>query len=116
VGKRWVLSSTFVYSSGNAVTFPQGKYLIDGQTVFYYGVRNSDRTPAAHRLDFSATLEGKPNKRFKSSWNFGVYNLYNRKNPFSIEFTDNPNNISQTNAVQTSLFGIVPSVTWNFKF
>lgn len=116
LGKRWVLSSTFVYSSGNAVTFPQGKYLIDGQTVFYYGVRNSDRTPAAHRLDFSATLEGKPNKRFKSSWNFGVYNLYDRKNPFSIEFRDNPNNISQTNAVQTSLFGIVPSVTWNFKF
>lgn len=115
-GKRWIFSSTFVYSSGNAVTFPIGKYVLDGQTVFYYGERNSSRTPDFHRLDVSATLEGKPNKKFKSSWNFGIYNLYNRKNPFSIEFQDNPDNTSQTQAVQTSLFGIIPSVTWNFKF
>ncbi len=115
-GKRWVFSSTFVYSTGNAVTFPIGKYNIDGQTVFLYGERNSNRTPDFHRLDFSATLEGKPNKRYKSSWNFGVYNLYNRKNPFAINFRDNPDNTTQTQAVQTSLFGIIPSVTWNFKF
>ncbi|TKC10928.1 TonB-dependent receptor [Pedobacter polaris] len=115
-GKRWIFSSTFVYSSGNAVTFPIGKYNIDGQTVFYYGERNGSRTPDFHRLDVSATLEGKPNKKFKSSWNFGIYNLYNRKNPFSIDFKDNPDNTSQTQAVQTSLFGIIPSVTWNFKF
>lgn len=115
-GKRWIFSSTFVYSSGSAVTFPIGKYNLDGQTIFYYGERNGNRTPNFHRLDFSATLEGKPNKKFKSSWNFGVYNLYNRKNPFSIEFQDNPDNSSQTQAVQRSLFGIIPSVTWNFKF
>ncbi|WP_394343156.1 TonB-dependent receptor [Pedobacter frigiditerrae] len=115
-GKRWIFSSTFVYSSGNAVTFPIGKYNLDGQTVFYYGERNANRTPDFHRLDVSATLEGKPNKKFKSSWNFGICNLYNRKNPFSIDFKDNPDNTSQTQAVQTSLFGIIPSVTWNFKF
>jgi hypothetical protein len=115
-GKRWIFSSTFVYSSGNAVTFPIGKYVLDGQTVFLYGDRNSSRTPDFHRLDVSATLEGKPNKKFKSSWNFGIYNLYNRKNPFSIDFQDNPDNTTQTQAVQTSLFGIIPSVTWNFKF
>lgn len=115
-GKRWVFSSTFVYSSGSAVTFPQGKYVIDGKTVFYYGTRNSNRTPASHRLDVSATLESKSTKKFKSSWNFGVYNLYGRKNPFSIEFMDNPDNPTQTQAVQTSLFGMIPSVTWNFKF
>jgi hypothetical protein len=115
-GKRWVFSSTFVYSSGSAVTFPIGKYNLDGQTVFYYGERNGSRTPDFHRLDFSATLEGKPNRKFKSSWNFGVYNLYNRKNPFSIEFRDNPDNLSQTQTVKRSLFGIIPSVTWNFKF
>jgi hypothetical protein len=115
-GKRWVFSSTFVYSSGSAVTFPQGKYVIDGKTVFYYGTRNSNRTPASHRLDVSATLESKSTKKFKSSWNFGVYNLYGRKNPFSIEFKDNPDNPTQTQAVQTSLFGMIPSVTWNFKF
>lgn len=115
-GKRWVFSSTFVYSSGNAVTFPIGKYVLDGQTIFYYGERNSNRTPAFHRLDLSATLEGKPGKKYKSSWNFGIYNAYNRKNPFAINFKDNPDNPSQTQAVQTSLFGIIPSVTWNFKF
>lgn len=115
-GKRWVFSSTFVYSSGSAVTFPIAKYSLDGQTVYYYGVRNGNRTPNFHRLDVSATLEGKLNKKFKSSWNFGVYNLYNRKNPFSIEFKNNPDNTSQTQAVQRSLFGMIPSVTWNFKF
>ncbi len=115
-GKRWIFSSTFIYSSGSAVTFPIGKYTLDGQTVFYYGDRNANRTPNFHRLDVSATLEGKSNKKFKSSWNFGVYNLYNRKNPFSIDFKNNPDNISQTQAVQRSLFGVIPSVTWNFKF
>ncbi|SFH26275.1 Outer membrane receptor proteins, mostly Fe transport [Pedobacter insulae] len=115
-GKRWVLSSTFVYSSGNAVTFPIAKYNLDGRTIFYYGERNGNRTADFHRLDLSATLEGKPGRKFKSSWNFSVYNAYNRNNPFSIEFRDNPDNRTQTQAVQTSLFGIIPSVTWNFKF
>lgn len=115
-GKRWIFSSTFIYSSGSAVTFPIGKYTLDGQTVFYYGDRNANRIPNFHRLDVSATLEGKSNKKFKSSWNFGVYNLYNRKNPFSIDFKNNPDNISQTQAIQRSLFGVIPSVTWNFKF
>ena len=115
-GKRWVFASTFVYSTGNAVTFPIAKYNLDGQTIFYYGERNGSRTADFHRLDFSATLEGRPTKKYKSSWNFGVYNLYNRKNPFSIEFKDNPDNKTQTQAVQTSLFGIIPSITWNFKF
>lgn len=116
VSTRWTLSSTFVYSTGNAVTFPTGKYIIDGQTVFYYGQRNANRIPDYHRLDFSATLDGKPNKRLKSSWNFSIYNVYNRQNPFAINFRDNPDNKAQTQAVRTTLFGIIPSVTWNFKF
>ncbi len=115
-GKRWVFASTFIYSTGNAVTFPLAKYTLDGRTIFYYGERNANRTPDYHRLDISATLEAKPNKKFKSSWNFGIYNVYNRMNPFSIEFRNNPDNRSQTQAVQTSLFGIIPSATWNFKF
>lgn len=114
--KRWTFSSTFVYSTGNAVTFPTGKYIVDGTTVFKYGDRNSNRTPDFHRLDLSATLEGKPNRKVISSWNFGIYNVYNRKNPFSIDFRDNPDDASKTQAVKTSLFGIIPSVTWNFKF
>ncbi len=115
-GKRWVFSSTFVYSTGSAVTFPIAKYNLDGRTIFYYGERNGNRTADFHRLDLSATLEGKPNRKFKSSWNFGIYNVYNRNNPYSIDFRDNPDNRTQTQAVQTSLFGIIPSVTWNFKF
>jgi len=116
VSTRWSLSSTFVYSTGNAVTFPTGKYTIEDQTVFYYGDRNANRIPDYHRLDFSATLDGKPNRKLKSSWNFSVYNLYNRQNPFAINFRDNPDNLAQTQAVRTTLFGIIPSVTWNFKF
>ncbi|WP_395804386.1 carboxypeptidase-like regulatory domain-containing protein [Daejeonella sp.] len=113
---RWTFSSTFVYNTGNAVTFPSGKYQLNGNTVFYYPERNSDRMPDYHRLDFSATLEGKPGKKLQSSWSFGVYNLYNRKNAYSIDFRDDPDDKSRTQAVRTTLFGIIPSITWNFKF
>ncbi len=116
--KRWTLSSTFVYGTGTAVTYPSGKYQLNGETVFYYSNKNADRTPAYHRLDLSATLEPKfkPNRKYQSSWSFGVYNAYNRKNAFSIDFKDDPDNPAKTQAVQISLFGIIPSVTWNFKF
>lgn len=115
-GPRWTFSSVFVYNSGNAVTFPSGKYQINDRTVFYYTEKNSYRTPDYHRLDVSATLEGKPGKKLQSSWSFGIYNLYNRKNAFSIDFKDDPDDATKTQAVQTTLFGIIPSVTWNFKF
>jgi hypothetical protein len=115
-GPRWTFSSVFVYNTGNAVTYPSGKYQINDRTVFYYTEKNGHRTPAYHRLDVSATLEGKPGKKVQSSWSFGIYNLYNRKNAFSIDFKDDPDDSSKTQAVQTTLFGIIPSVTWNFKF
>ncbi|MHB1176774.1 MAG: TonB-dependent receptor [Daejeonella sp.] len=115
-GPRWTLSSTFVYSTGNAVTFPTGKYQLNNETYFYYSKRNSDRMPDYHRLDLAATLEAKPGNRLQSSWSFGFYNLYNRKNAYSIGFRDDPEDVSKTQAVRTTLFGILPSVTWNFKF
>jgi outer membrane receptor for ferrienterochelin and colicin len=114
--KRWTLSSTFVFNTGNAVTYPAGKYQLNNKTVYYYPERNSDRLPNYHRLDLAATLEGKPGNKLQSSWSFGIYNLYNRQNAFSIDFRDDPNDASRTQAVQTTLFGIIPSVTWNFKF
>ena len=114
--ERWTFSSTFVYNTGNAVTFPTGKYQLNGNTVFYYPERNSNRMPDYHRLDFSATREGKPGKKLQSSWSFGLYNLYNRKNAYSIDFRDDPDDNSKTQAVRTTLFGIIPSITWNFKF
>jgi outer membrane receptor for ferrienterochelin and colicin len=114
--KRWTLSSTFVFNTGNAVTYPAGKYQLNNKTVYYYPERNSDRLPNYHRLDLAATLESKPGNKLQSSWSFGIYNLYNRQNAFSIDFRDDPNDASRTQAVQTTLFGIIPSVTWNFKF
>lgn len=113
---RWTFSGTFVYNTGNAITFPSGKYQLDGKTVFYYTERNGYRMPDYHRLDISATLEGRANRKYQSSWTFGFYNAYNRHNAYTIDFRDNPDDASKTEAVQTALFGIIPSVTWNFKF
>jgi hypothetical protein len=114
--RRWTLSATFVYNTGNAITFPSGKYQLEGKTQFYYTERNGYRMPDYHRLDLNATLDAKPGKKFQSSWTFGVYNAYNRQNAYIIEFQDDPDDASRTQAVQTALFGIIPSITWNFKF
>jgi hypothetical protein len=115
-GPRWSFSSVFVYNTGNAVTYPSGKYQLNGRTAFYYTEKNGYRTPAYHRLDFSATLDGKPGKKLQSSWSFGLYNVYNRQNAFAIDFKDDPDDATRTQVVRTTLFGIIPSVTWNFKF
>jgi len=113
---RWNLSATFVYSTGNAVTFPSGKYTVDGRTLWYYTERNGHRMPDYHRLDLGATWESKATKRFQSSWTFGVYNVYNRKNAYIIDFRESEANPNVTEAYRIALFGIIPSITWNFKF
>jgi hypothetical protein len=116
LNKKWSISGLFVYSTGNAVTFPTGKYEINGQTVFQYSNRNADRMPDYHRLDFNATYEPNKKKRFHGSLAFGLYNVYGRQNPFSIAFEDNPLIPGTTRAIQTSLFRWVPNITYNFKF
>lgn len=113
---RWSLSGLFVLSTGRAVTFPTGKYDLNGKPIFLYGDRNADRMPLNHRLDLSATYEFKKKKRFESSINFGIYNVYGRQNPFSISFRENEFDPTITEAVQMSLFRWVPSITYNFKF
>jgi CarboxypepD_reg-like domain/TonB-dependent Receptor Plug Domain len=113
---KWTLSATWVFNTGNAVTFPNGKYEVNGQTVFYYTQRNGYRMPPYHRLDLAATLENRKRKHWQSSWTFSVYNAYDRANAYAIIFQNDPNNPSLTQAVQYSLFKIVPSVTYNFKF
>lgn len=113
---KWTLSGLFLYSTGNAVTFPIGKYELNGQTIFQYNSRNADRMPAYHRMDLSATYEPESNKCFRGSWTFGIYNLYGRQNAYTITFEDNPNNPGTTRAMQTSLFRWVPNITYNFKF
>jgi len=115
--KKWTLGATFVYYTGNAITFPSGKYQVDGTTMFYYTERNGYRMPDYHRLDLSLTYEPKKeNKRFQSSWSFGVYNAYNHKNAYIIDFRENEKNPNITEAYRIALFGAIPSVTWNFKF
>jgi hypothetical protein len=116
LSSRWSLSGNFVYNTGNAVTFPSGKYNVAGNTTYYYTDRNGYRMPANHRLDISATYEKQRKGRYQSSWNFSLYNVYGRENAYTITFEDNPDDPSRTQAVQTSLFKWVPSVTYNFKF
>ncbi|HEV9036847.1 MAG TPA: TonB-dependent receptor [Puia sp.] len=113
---KWTLSATWVYYTGSAVTFPNGKYQVGGMTAFYYTERNAYRMPAYHRMDVAATLQGKKKKKFESSWTFSVYNLYGRENAYSIIFQNDPDDPSKTQAVQYALFRFVPSVTYNFKF
>ncbi|GAA0874996.1 TonB-dependent receptor [Wandonia haliotis] len=113
---RLSVAATWVYYTGNAVTFPSGKYEIQGQVVNYYTERNAYRMPDYHRMDLGITFDGKKRKRFESSWNLSFYNLYARENAFTITFEEDPNDPSKTQAVQTSLFKIIPSITYNFKF
>jgi len=114
---RWTLSSTFIYSTGNAVSYPTGKYNIGGLTTFSYSGRNGYREPANNRLDIGATLEGKEHKKYHSSWTFSIYNLYGHWDPYAITFRNSKTVPNTTEAVQTSIFPTpIPSVTWNFKF
>lgn len=113
---RWTLSAVFVYGTGNAVTYPAGKYLVGGLTTYYYSQRNANRLPVDSRLDLGATLEGKQHKNYHSSWSFSIYNALDRLNPYSVIFRDTATKPIATEAVETSLFGVIPSVTWNFKF
>ena len=110
------ISALFVYYTGNAVTFPSGKYVINGETQFLYTERNGYRMPAYHRMDIGVTWLRKNTVKYESSWNFSVYNLYGRENAYSITFRQNEDNPNVTEAVQTSLFRWVPSITYNFKF
>lgn len=113
---KWTLSATFIYYTGNAVTFPTGKYMVDNQVVYLYTDRNSYRMPAYHRLDLSANWKLKQRKNFSSELALGLYNAYGRENAYAITFRDNPQDRTKTEAVQTALFKFVPSVSYNFKF
>jgi len=113
---RWTISANWIYYTGDAVTFPSGQYVIDGNTVPLYTERNGYRMPDYHRLDVSATLMGKQTRRFHSSWNFSLYNVYARQNAYSISFREKEDYPGVNEAVQFSLFSIIHSVTWNFKF
>jgi hypothetical protein len=116
---KWTFASTFIYATGNAMTLPVGKYIIEGHVINEYGRTNSFRMPAYHRLDLSVTWLAKKTDKFESSWNFSVFNVYNRPNPFYVYFEikeDISSYYLEINAKQISLFPIMPSLTWSFRF
>ena len=118
ITKRLTASSTWVYATGTPVTFPTGRYEYNGVIAPVYSEKNGYRMPDYHRLDLSVTLQGKkrPDKKWHSEWNFSVYNAYNRKNAWAINFKQDEENPKETYAEKTYLFSIIPAITYNFTF
>ena len=118
---RWQFGGVFVFGTGNAFTPLRSFYLIEQSFQTRYGDRNSSRIDDYHRMDLSATFtpKGRSYQGYASSWTFGVYNAYNRLNPFFIYYTtETEENLgtAKGSAVKVSLFPVIPSITWNFKF
>lgn len=126
--KRTSFSATFVLGSGVPGTFPTSRFEYQGVVVPHnsFDERNNFRIAPFHRLDLSATVEGKKseNRKWQSSWTFAIYNVYARRNPFGIYFRQTPPNENErvaqstnTEAIRFAVLGtIVPSVTYNFNF
>ncbi|MFM9840930.1 MAG: TonB-dependent receptor [Cyclobacteriaceae bacterium] len=122
---KWAFGMNFTYSTGRPITLPSGRYELDGYNVDLISSRNGYRLPDFHRLDISATYTptAKKDRRWKGQWVFSIYNVYNNNNPFSLYTRvaqDSKGNVigdgTQKEARLTSLFPILPSVTYNFKF
>lgn len=115
--ERLNFNANFVYQTGQPTNYPVGQFEFQGLVVPFFGLRNQTRLPDYHRLDVSATLKNKPkrNRSFQSEWVFSVYNVYNRKNAASINFRQNQDT-GRNEAVRTAIFGIIPAITYNFKF
>lgn len=122
LSKKWKLSSVFVYGTGNATTLPERFYLVEGVLTQEYSKMNAYRLPAYHRLDLAATYSPaprRPERRFRNEWVFSIYNVYSRLNPYFIYFDQTGSAYDGTlevESLQVSLFPILPSVTWNFRF
>jgi len=117
--KRWNFAANFVFATGNPTSYPVAKYSVQGNQIYEYSARNSNRIPEYHRLDLSATYDFKKNenRRFKQSINFSLYNVYGRRNAYSITPKANDDNPNQTEFVRMSIIGApIPSVTYNVKF
>ncbi|MFO0479004.1 MAG: TonB-dependent receptor [Bacteroidota bacterium] len=124
ISEKWSVSANFIYQSGRPITYPESKYSFNGLSIPEYSERNVHRLPDYHRLDFAATFSGKQTKRWQSQWVFGIYNIYNRQNAANITFreqtTQLPNGFKAVNGINNAYkltyFGIVPSISYEFKF
>jgi len=117
VNNKWSFNSNFIFQTGQPTTYPISQYEYNGITIPNYGNRNSNRLPSYHRLDFAVNYNPKPNskKKLKTEWVFGIYNIYSRKNAASVNFRQD-RLTGNNEAIKLSLFGIVPSISYNFKF
>lgn len=117
LNEKWEINSNFLFQTGQPTTYPVGQYEYNGLSIANFSDRNSSRLPSYHRLDVSFNYTPKPhkNKGYQSYWVFGVYNVYNRRNASSITFREN-RNTGNNEAIQLSIFGAIPSVSYNFKF
>ncbi len=117
LNEKWSFGSNLVFQTGRPVTYPNGQFRYEGQSIASFSDRNSNRLPVYHRLDISTTYKPnrKPNKQWKGEWVFGIYNVYNHKNASSISFSQNQD-LGVNEATRTAIFGMLPSVTYNFKF
>jgi len=121
--KQFSLAGTFIYGTGSALNLPSSYYignvLENPSLVNIYGDRNSYRMADYHRADISFTIHGNPAKRFQSEWVISAYNLYNRRNPYFVYLDYDAEPLSgdlEVKAYQVSVFPIIPSFTWNFKY
>nr|WP_042269844.1 TonB-dependent receptor [Nonlabens ulvanivorans] len=117
LNNKWSFGANFTLQTGQPITYPNGQYEFDGLFIPTYEARNSSRLPIVHRLDLSATYIPKPDKTkgWQGSWVFSIYNAYNRRNAASISFAQNEDT-NRNEATRLSIFGLVPAVTYNFKF
>jgi hypothetical protein len=117
LNKKWTFGANFALQTGQPVTYPNGQYKYQGITIPSYGSRNTNRLPTYHHLDLSATYIPKPSKKkgWQSEWVFSIYNVYNRQNAASISFRQN-SETSRNEAIRFSVFGVVPGISYNFKF
>jgi hypothetical protein len=117
LNKKWSFNTNFIYQTGQPTNYPVGQFEFQGLTVPFFGLRNQERLPDYHRLDLSATLTPRKNEKrsWQAEWVFSIYNVYSRMNAASINFRRNQDT-GVNEAIRTSIFGIVPAVTYNFKF
>jgi len=123
ISDKWSVSANLIYQSGRPATYPESKYTFNGISIPEYSERNAHRLPDYHRLDIAATLQGKQTKRWKGQWIFGLYNMYNQQNAANITFRETLVNDNEAGlgtginkAYKLTYFGIVPSISYEFKF
>lgn len=119
LNKYWNISANWLFATGNATSYPVSKYTVQGNTMYVYADRNSYRIPSYHRMDFSVNYDFRKNdqRKYKQSLNLSLYNVYNRRNAYSVTFRQNEDNPNVSEAVRLSIVGsVIPSITYNFSF